>query len=120
MTFDELKNENSVAVITGSQLGVITHVNQRFEEVFGWSAGEIVGKPLTTIIPPSLHSSHHLGFSRFLTTKQPTLLGRPLNLKVVLKDGRELDCEHFIIAEEKDGEWVFGATLRLLTTGTDS
>ena len=118
LTIEQMRQQTSVAVVTGDQLGLITFVNQCFEELFGWTAKEIVGKPLTTIIPDSLHSAHHLGFSRFLVTKQPTLLNKPLKLRAVLKDGRELDFEHFITAEEREGEWTFGATLRPLSTLT--
>ena len=96
------------------QQGLITYVNGRFEAAFGWNADEIIDKPLTTIIPQNLHDSHHLGFSRFLATGNPTILNQPLKLKTVAKDGREFDAEHRIIAEQQKGKWVFGATIRPL------
>lgn len=114
MTFEEFRHQRYVPVVIADHQGLITEVNEQFEIVFGWSAHEVVGKSLTTIIPKRLHDSHHLGFSRFLTTGKPTLLNQPLQLKTVTKDGKEFDAEHFIIAEQTNGQWRFGATVRPL------
>lgn len=111
-TIEEIRRETDVPVVIADHQGIITQVNERFEAVFGWQAHDIIGKPLSTVIPPSLHDAHHLGFSRFLTTGKPTLLNQLLKLKAVKKDGREFDAEHFIVAEERDGQWVFGATIK--------
>ena len=114
MTLEELKREQAIPVVLANHQGIISFVNPQFERVFGWSVKEIVGKPLTTIIPGTLHDSHHLGFSRFLATGKATLLNQPLTLKAIAKDGREFDAEHCIVAEQDQGHWVFGATIRPL------
>lgn len=112
MSIHELKQEENDPVVFADQRGLVTHVNRSFQTVFGWSDEEIVGKPLTVIIPGNLQDAHQLGFSRFLTTGKPTLLNRPLRLKAVTKGGREFDAEHFITAERADGQWVFAARIR--------
>ena len=113
-TIEEIGRETGVPTIIANHQGIITRVNQRFEMVFGWQAEEIIGKPLATIIPPNLHDAHQLGFSRFLTTGKPTLLDQPLQLRAITKAGREFDAEHTITAEQQNGQWVFGATIRPL------
>ena len=67
-TIEEMRGETGIPSVIADHQGMITYVNQRFEAVFGWQAQEIIGKPLTAIIPSHLHDAHHLGFSRFLTT----------------------------------------------------
>ena len=114
-TIDALKRLTDVPVITADEQGLITYVNPRFEQVFGWGLKEITGKPLTTIIPTNLHDAHHLGFSRFLTTGAPTLLNQPLTLKAATKAGAIFDAEHLIVAEQRNGRWVFGASIRPLS-----
>jgi PAS domain S-box-containing protein len=114
MTIDELRRERSAPVVIANHNGIITYVNARFEAEFGWSAPEIIGKPLAVIIPHNLHDAHHLGFSRFVTSGVPTLLNQPLVLKAVDKAGREFEAEHTIVAEQERGQWVFGATIRPL------
>ena len=110
----ELKSEKEKPVVIADHQGCIRYVNARFEAVFGWKGGEILGKPLSVIIPTHLRDAHHLGFSRFLTTEKPTLLNQPLKLRAVSKDGREFDAEHVINAEKVDGQWFFGATVQPL------
>jgi len=111
-TIDEMRRETAVPVVLANHQGFITYVNRPFKEVFGWQEEEIIGKPLTHLIPQYLHDSHQLGFSRFVTTGRPTLLNQVLRLKAVTKAGREFDAEHFIRAEQQQGRWVFGATIR--------
>ncbi len=113
-TIEDVRRQTDMPAVIADHHGIITHVNERFEAVFGWPAKEILGKSLATIIPPTLHDAHHLGFSRFLTTNKPTLLNQPLTLKAITRDGREFDAEHVIIAEQRQGQWVFGATIRPL------
>lgn len=113
-TIAELKKEAHLPVVTVDEFGVITFINEAFTNFFGWSQKEIIGRPLTIIIPKNLHDAHHLGFSRFLSTEAPTLMNQPLKLKALLKNGKEIDAEHIIIAEKINGFWVFGATLRPL------
>ncbi|MGD1902763.1 MAG: PAS domain S-box protein [Geitlerinemataceae cyanobacterium] len=114
-TIEQLK-ERDVPVVVADSEGVITNVNAQFEVVFGWSLVEIVGQPLTVILPVFFRDSHNLGFSRFSATGTSTILNHPLNLKAVTKDGREIESEHFIVAEKQNGSWVFAATLRPLET----
>ncbi|TAK79262.1 MAG: PAS domain S-box protein [Gammaproteobacteria bacterium] len=113
-TIAELKLREDVPVVVADQHGVIIYINQSFETVFQWASDEIVGKPLTTIIPPMLHDAHHLGFSRFLATEQSRVLNQALNLKAMKKDGEIFAAEHIIQAEKVDGVWLFAASLRPL------
>jgi len=113
-TLKDLKRVTDVPVLIIQHQGLIIYVNGCFGVVFGWSFDQIVGQSLATIIPKSFHDAHNLGFSRFAITEKSTVLNHPLQLKAVTKDGREIDMEHFIIAEQQQGQWMFGATLRPL------
>jgi PAS domain S-box-containing protein len=110
-TLAELRIEVGVPVVMCNSQGIIIHVNGRFEEVFGWTPGEILGTPLVGIIPPSLRDAHQLGFSRFISSGRSTLLGQPLEFVTLDKEGKELQVEHFIIAERQQDDWLIGATL---------
>lgn len=111
-TINDLKSELDVPFLIANEHGFITFVNDHFKEVFGWTSNDIVGKTISTIIPKSYHDAHHLSFSRFAVTEKPTVLNHPLKLVAVTKDGREIESEHFITAEQIEGKWFFGATLR--------
>jgi PAS domain S-box-containing protein len=111
-TIEQLRQVNDAAVVVVNQEGAITFVNGPFEDLFQWRSDQIVGKPLTTIIPVNLRDAHQLGFSRFLTTEKPSVLQTPLLLKAVSRDGRVFEAEHYIVAERIDGSWNFAATIK--------
>ena len=111
-TIASMFERSDVPVIAADSGGFITRVNDQFGRIFGWRSDDLVGEPLTTIIPERFRDAHHMGFSRFLANGLPTLLERPLNLWICLKDGTESEAEHFIIAERLDDDWAFAAIIK--------
>lgn len=91
--------------------GLVVSVNAAFEREYGWKQEELLGRPVTLILPESFRMSHQLGFSRYQATEQSHVLGHPLRLRTVCRDGSERISEHFIVAEKGDDGWLFGATL---------
>ncbi len=91
--------------------GNVVAVNRAFEHVYGWAEQELIGQPITMILPESFQMSHQLGFSRYQSTEKSQVLGHPLRLATVCRNGSEIVSEHFIIAEKSDDGWRFGATL---------
>jgi PAS domain S-box-containing protein len=114
MTIDALNAETAIPVIIVDHEGTILHINQVFEEAWGWKKETLVGQTLTTIIPGNLKDAHNMGFSRFLLTGKPTILNQGLELAIIMANGEEATAEHHIIAEKTDGNWVFGAMIKPL------
>lgn len=108
----ELKQRDDVVVILADQDGLITFANRASKELLGWEPHELVGQPITILIPHRLQDAHQLGFSRFLLTEKPTMLNQPIDLAVMSKDGLELNAEHVLMAERHGNDWLFGATIR--------
>lgn len=99
-------------LIVADQHGLIRHVDPPLAHDLGWPVEDLVGRPLTAIIPKRFHDAHHLGFSRFLTTGQRSVMERPLALWVLTRTGGELHVEHVITAIRRADGWLFGATIR--------
>ncbi len=118
LTIEQLKQESTLPMIMTDDQGIVIYVNALFEATYGWNYSDIVGQTLTLILPTYFQDAHHLGFSRFSATGVSTILNHPLQLKTVTKDNREIESEHFIIAEKQEGHWVFAATLRPLPPHT--
>ena len=112
----ELKKDPTRPVLVADQQGTVTFVNAAFTRTLGWEAEEILGEPITTIIPERMRERHRNGFARFLMTGQASMFDKPLKLPTLTKDGQEFNAEHQITAEQQDGQWVFGTLIRPLTS----
>jgi PAS domain S-box-containing protein len=110
----ELTRAAAPRLIVADELGLVSHVDEALERELGWPPGELVGRPLTAIIPPRFRDAHHIGFARFLSTKTPVLLDRPLSFVVLNGRGEELAAEHFITATPTSHGWLFASSIRLV------
>jgi hypothetical protein len=70
-----------------------------------------LGLPVTEIMPHHMRNAHNVGFSRFVATETSQLLGKPLPLSIVYKDGHEAVADHYILGEKLDGRWRFAAII---------
>jgi PAS domain S-box-containing protein len=103
-------HEAFVAVDRG---GAITDWNPHAERTFGWTRAEALGRPLAeTLIPSRYREAHVRGLERFLTTGEGTMIGKPLELEALHRDGRELPVELTIAAPHADGDWQLSAFIR--------
>jgi PAS domain S-box-containing protein len=109
-TIDSLEQGERPFVLA-DHLGRVLRMNRAFTGTFGWTLETLGGQPLSLILPEAYQMSHQLGFSRFQATGHSTILAHPLRLATICSDGRTLVSEHFIVAEQREGQWVFGATL---------
>ena len=114
-SIEELKQKSDVPVVVANHEGFITYINPSFTAVLGWQEDDVVGQPLTKVLPSSFRDAHNLAFSRFQATEKATVLNHPVQLKTVTKDRGEIVTEHFIIAEKLDDQWFFAAALRPLS-----
>ncbi len=113
-TLAALKQQMDVPVVIANQQGFIIYINDCFTATLGWTADEILGKLLTTILPYSFHDCHNLAFARFQATEQSNVLNHPIRLSTITKNQKAIETEHFIVAEKLEDQWFFGATLRPL------
>ena len=109
--YEEFKNETEVPIIFANYDGIITSVNRCFEESYLWPAEKLVGKPLSTIIPETLHDAHNMGFSKYRISGQPTLLSTPLELQIMLGNGEIIAAEHFIVDLKDHGQELVAAKI---------
>lgn len=100
-------------IIVGDRTGRITYANPAAERLLGWEPGELVGKPLTAIIPPSLRGRHTSGFNRYRSTWVPRIIGRAIRVPVLKRNGTEARVELSLSAfRGQGGDELYLATLR--------
>lgn len=58
--------------------------------LLGWTDGELVGQRLLVVIPHRLREAHIAGFTRSVVSGLGELLGRPIALPALARDGSEI------------------------------
>ena len=83
-------------VVAADEANRIVAVSRPLADALGWEVDDLVGRRVVALIPPALREAHVAGLSRHLTTGQANLLGVPLQLPVLHRDGHELPCDFLI------------------------
>jgi PAS domain S-box-containing protein len=114
---DELLATAGDAIISMGSDHRIRLFNRQAEAIFGYSASEVVGRDLSILLPESVKAGHRAKVMRFSRGGAPTQLmgGRP-EIKGRRKDGSEFPAEASISRMVIEGETVFTAVLRDLTS----
>ena len=73
--------------------GLIVLVNRQAEETFGYDRGELLGKPIETLVPPALRSTHIDDRTHYREDPRMRSMGTGLDLHGYRKDGTEVPVE---------------------------
>jgi PAS domain S-box-containing protein len=104
------------AVIGMDEHGIITNWNPRAEVIFGWTAGEAVGKTLSeVVIPPQYREAHIRGLRHFLATGQGPVLNRRIEITALRRDGTEFPVELSILPLKVGASYRFNAFIADIT-----
>lgn len=81
------------AIISADSAGKIIHWNQGAQTIFGYSAAEVLGKPLTILMPQRYREAHRQGLARAHQTGTVHLVGTTVEVNGLRKDGREFPMD---------------------------
>lgn len=91
--------------------------NRQAEVIFGYSASEAIGSDLSILLPESVQARHRTKISRFARGEAQThTMGGRSEIKGRRKDGSEFPAEASISRLVIDGETIFTAVVRDLTS----
>jgi PAS domain S-box-containing protein len=93
VAFESVFDALNDPVLASDARGLILYANAAAERLLGRTGSDLVGKPLTIIVPPRLRPAHEAGFHRFLTTGESRIMGRPIRVPALHRDGVEIDVE---------------------------
>jgi PAS domain S-box-containing protein len=102
-------------IVSADRDGNITYLNKSAEWTFGYYAEELLGRPLTILMPERFHAAHGAGFERFLETGETRVIGRRVELAGLRKDGSEFPVELAVSSWTEGGEIFFTGILRDIT-----
>jgi PAS domain S-box-containing protein len=100
------------AVISIDERGAILFANPATVRIFGYDPTELIGKPLTLLMPEFLRKLHEKGFSRYLATGQRHINWQGTELTALRKSGQEFPVEISFGELSRDGHKVFTGFIR--------
>ncbi|MGH2381682.1 MAG: EAL domain-containing protein [Candidatus Limnocylindria bacterium] len=104
------------AVVTMDAAGLLTGWNSHAEELFGWNASDVIGKPMEQVIVPERYRAAHLaGLTRYRLTGRGRLLDTRTKITALHHDGHEVEVEISITALAEAEGVTFVGFLRDLT-----
>ncbi|MBE0448614.1 MAG: SpoIIE family protein phosphatase [Actinobacteria bacterium] len=94
------------AIVSADSHGKIIFWNRSAEVIFGYSAGEVVNKPLALIMPERFREAHQSGIDRVVSTGKSNVIGKTFEVTGLRKDGSEFPLE-LSLASWKTREGIF-------------
>jgi len=102
----------SDAVISMDENGGILLANPATARIFGFDPAELIGKPLTVLMPEFMRKLHEAGFRRYLATGQRHLNWQGTELTALRKNGQEFPVELSFGEMISNGHRVFTGFVR--------
>ncbi|HEX6655943.1 MAG TPA: EAL domain-containing protein [Candidatus Limnocylindria bacterium] len=104
------------AVVGMNEQGLIVSWNARAEEMFGWPAAGVLGKPMhRVLIPERFRRAHRAGLKRYLRSGRARILERRIELEALHRDGHEIPVELAVVAVKRNGHTEFSGFIRDLS-----
>jgi PAS domain S-box-containing protein len=113
--FRNLAESANDAIVSADSGGNITFFNRAAERIFGHLSGEVLGKPLTLLMPERFREAHLRGLDRFLRTGDPRAVGKTVELAGIRKDGAEFPLELSLSSWKTPKATFFTAILKDIT-----
>jgi len=102
----------SDAIVAMDDSGIILFANPATTRLFGYDSAEMVGKPLTMLMPQPMRELHDDGFRRYLATGIRHINWHGTELTAISRDGQEFPVEVSFGELSTDGHRLFTGFIR--------
>ena len=103
------------AVVLADHNGTILLWNQAAARLFGYTEGEVIGQPLTLLMPHRYREAHQAGMRRVGATGETRVMGRTVELHGLRKDGTEFPLELSLGSGKNTDGIFFSGIIRDIT-----
>src|SRR5215212_4261157 len=103
------------AIVTITSEGIVRWFNRGAERIFGYRAEEVIGQPVTLLMPERYRERCLGGLQRYLRTGDARAVGSTTELIGLHKDGSEFAIEMSLGETHGYGEWLFTGMIRDMT-----
>ena len=102
----------SDGVVSIDEDGMIQFANPATKSIFGYDPAELMGKPLTVLMPEYMRKLHENGFKSYLATGERHINWQGAELTGLHKDGREFPIEVSFGELTNNGHRLFTGFIR--------
>ena len=110
--FRSLTQSAADGIVSADREGKIVFWNRAAESMFGYPAGEIIGRPLTLVIPDRFHRDHQESMRRMISTGESRIMGTEVDVVGRKADGREFPIELSLSSWKSKTDTFFTGILR--------
>jgi diguanylate cyclase (GGDEF)-like protein/PAS domain S-box-containing protein len=110
--YEQMLMSSATAAICAGPDNRIVSWNTAAEQLFGYSAQEAIGKPLSIIIPLAHRAAHEAGLTRAVQAGRARLAGLSVDILALHADGHEFPVDLSLSMWFEAGQPMFGALLR--------
>src|ERR687893_2636428 len=103
------------AIVTITPDGIVHWFNRGAERIFGHRAEEVIGKPVTLLMPERYRELCVAGLHRYLRTGEARVVGGTTELVGLRKDGSEFPMEMSLGETHENEERLFTGVIRDVT-----
>src|ERR671917_1218625 len=103
------------AIVTITPKGIVRWFNRGAERIFAHKAEEVIGQPVTLLMPERYRELCVAGLHRYLRTGEARVVGGTTELVALRKDGSEFPIEMSLGETYEDGERLFTGVIRDIT-----
>src|SRR5215207_7929523 len=103
------------AIVTITPEGIVRWFNRGAERIFGYRAEEVIGQPVTLLMPERYRELCVAGLHRYLRTGEARVVGGTTEIVGLRKDGSEFPIEMSLGETVEDGERLFTSVIRDVT-----
>ncbi|MEU7046895.1 SpoIIE family protein phosphatase [Streptomyces eurythermus] len=101
--------DSNVPTVAADDDGRIIAANAALADLLGWQTDELIGRPLTVLIPAHLRERHRAGFTALRLTGRSRIMGRSIPLPALHRDGSLVPVRLHVRSQEA----VDGRTVRI-------
>lgn len=103
------------AIVTINENGTIEKFNKSAEKMFGYRAGEVIGRNVSILMPEPMASEHDDHIRRYLETREAHVIGIGRETTARRKDGSIFPIELALSEFQFQGKSLFTGVLRDIT-----
>lgn len=110
--YEQMLASSATAAVCAGPDNLIRSWNSAAEDLFGHSAAQAIGQPLSLIIPERLRAAHDAGLARAVQSGRARLVGHSVEILALHANGSEIPIDLSLSMWFEAGKPMFGALIR--------